>query len=215
MRGIQWQRKGARKEWEKQGSAWGLSKSAGRSAFICSGQQLHTHCNSNCTYKGPEIFKSKQMRQQNWGKRTTTFPITQTEGRTQSPPALGQETGSSTGSCWSPWCLPCPEAWVVSAHPEPHHGCKWLQRWGGRGKGRLDTAAMPGWRGGGQAGIRATPRGCGSVSDPLHWAVPRTPGGNCLPRGQSKHTTQPGTVLQPLKSHPHASYKNVYSLEKI
>lgn len=44
---------------------WGLSKPAGRNAFICPGQQLHTHCNSNWDYKGPEKFKSKPMRQKN------------------------------------------------------------------------------------------------------------------------------------------------------
>lgn len=121
-----------------------------------------------------------------------TFPALQTEGRTQPPPALGQETGSSAGSRWSPLHSPCAKVWGGASWPcaPPWPQTAWEERRRRRKAGHGCPAQVRGETV--RQAAEPVPWGCGSIPDPLRRAALwKWLGGNHLP-GDRASIQQPG-----------------------
>lgn len=145
------------------------------------------------------------MRQQKLRKKNFDLPHV-TNSRAQTPPAPGQERGSSTELADLHRACLAPRFGWAPAGPAPHRshpgeeeeeekeGWTWLPCPGQRGDGQVGgTAHVMGlW-------LHLQPVMLSSVMDMAR--------GNHQPRGQSKGTAQP-----PLRSHPQALYETVYSL---
>lgn len=121
-----------------------------------------------------------------------TFPALQTEGRTQPPPALGQETGSSAGSRWAPLHSPCAKVWRGASWPcaPPWPQTAWEERRRRRKAGHGCPAQVRGETV--RQAAEPVPWGCGSIPDPLRRAALwKWLGGNHLP-GDRASIQQPG-----------------------